>query len=280
MPKRKSLFDVGPSEVMPAASQVPKRKSLFDVGPSEVAPPVVVQPVASQVMAADRERALRALEKNLDIVARKEEEGIYDVSDDDESPAIKEKQTKFGVSRAGIGAKGASKGAAPSKHENTSVYVSGLALDASEAVLRAVMAPYGKVKHVKLYLDELDRPKGDALVTFAKPGSVRAAMAVTEVNGKRVHVAEATFFDQSALQGGTYYLDMCRPGRITRCGSQAGRSPPPRLRPRPVPLAPRPRFPRRARGGNRHGMSQIRHCALCQSREQPTGRRRRHLRRR
>lgn len=265
--KRKSLFDVGPDE---------QRKSLFDVGPVEPPP---VPP--STIMAKDRERALRALEKNLDIVARKEEQGIYDLASDDEGPVQQEKQQpKFGVSRAGIGAKGASKGAAaPSKRENASVYVSGL-VDASEAVLQAVMAPFGKVKKVKVYLDELDRPKGDALVTFAKPGSVRAAIAgVTDVNGKRVHVAEATFFDQSALQGGTFHSDICRPGRIThRCGSQARRSLAARLRPRTVPPSPRPRFPRRARGRDRHGVSQVRYRLVRQSREQPAGRGRRRLR--
>ncbi|KAJ8606833.1 hypothetical protein CTAYLR_009183 [Chrysophaeum taylorii] len=162
----------------------------------------------SGVLAADRERAMRALERNLEIVAQKEEDF------DDEEPSrvsFSSKVEKFPQkTRAGIGAKGASKGAAPQQQnsENASCYVSGLPVEAAtEAALQVLFSPYGRVKRVKVYVDNLtDLPKGDALVTFAKPGSVGAAVAKLDgyevAKGAPLKVSQATFHSDSALAGG------------------------------------------------------------------------------
>ena len=109
---------------------------------------------------------------------------------------------------AGLGAKGFNRGESVkvNKGENRSVYVTGLEGEfASETHLQQLFAPHGKVVSCKIYRDELDRPKGDALVTFAKGGSARQAAA--RVHGATLgpcvlKVELATFHSDAALRGG------------------------------------------------------------------------------
>eukprot|EP00624_Nannochloropsis_granulata_P002031 evm.model.NODE_19521_length_34721_cov_28.145790.9 len=40
----------------------------------------------------------------------------------------------------------------------------------------ALFAPYGHLRRIKIYRDSHGKPKGDALITYAKPGSTTAAI--------------------------------------------------------------------------------------------------------
>jgi hypothetical protein len=42
----------------------------------------------------------------------------------------------------------------------------------------ALFTSIGKIRRVKIYRDENNKPKGDALVTFVRPGSVDSACKV------------------------------------------------------------------------------------------------------
>ena len=53
------------------------------------------------------------------------------------------------------------------KGENRSVYVKVRRANCLETHLQQLFVPHGKVVSCKIYKDELERPKGDALVTFA-----------------------------------------------------------------------------------------------------------------
>ena len=39
-----------------------------------------------------------------------------------------------------------------------------------------LFAPYGHLRRIKIYRDAHGKPKGDALITYAKPGSTTAAI--------------------------------------------------------------------------------------------------------
>ena len=46
-----------------------------------------------------------------------------------------------------------------------------------------LFSPHGNIRRIKIYRDQHGKPKGDALVTYAKPGSVHAA--ANKVGGRR-----------------------------------------------------------------------------------------------
>ena len=50
--------------------------------------------------------------------------------------------------------------------KNTSIYITGLPDTIGQIQLSDIVKKYGRVKKIKIYKDEYDRPKGDALVTF------------------------------------------------------------------------------------------------------------------
>ncbi|CAN0192576.1 unnamed protein product, partial [Ectocarpus fasciculatus] len=81
--------------------------------------------------------------------------------------------------RAGIGTAGA-------KAQNTSVYITGLPSDISQAKIELVFSQHGSVKRTKVYRNEAGEAKGDGLVTFAKPASVD--LAVAKMNGHVISV--------------------------------------------------------------------------------------------
>ena len=153
----------------------------------------------SELLAADRERARRALEKNLEIVARKS--GLTFEADDE--PVRKETKRTFRPSTKGLGAAGAAKVIqlpADRGQENTSCYVSGLQQNATEQSLEELFQPFGRIVKVKIYRDAFDQPKGDALVTFAKLGSAKSAVA--KLDGQDdMSVSLATFHSDAALRG-------------------------------------------------------------------------------
>jgi len=68
------------------------------------------------------------------------------------------------------------------------VYVSGLPLDVTKQELLSFMAKCGIIKKdtetgefkIKLYQDEMGRPKGDALVVYYKPESVDLALLILD----------------------------------------------------------------------------------------------------
>ncbi|CAN0094717.1 unnamed protein product, partial [Ectocarpus sp. 12 AP-2014] len=81
--------------------------------------------------------------------------------------------------RAGIGTAGA-------KAQNTSVYITGLPSDITQAKIELVFSQHGSVKRTKVYRNEAGEAKGDGLVTFAKPASVD--LAVVKMNGHEISV--------------------------------------------------------------------------------------------
>jgi hypothetical protein len=162
------------------------------------------------ILAKDRARKAKALEKNLKFLERLDGEGqdseALFAADDD----VVTYQDVPGRAQttAGLGAKGFNRveSVKVNKGENRSVYVTGLEGEfASETHLQQLFAPHGKVVSCKIYKDELERPKGDALVTFAKGGSARQAAA--RVHGATLgpcvlKVELATFHSDAALRGG------------------------------------------------------------------------------
>ena len=168
-------------------------------------------PAAPQqaILAKDKARVARALEKNLAFLEKLDASGGGgdDYASHNAYGSAAPQAQGRPENRAGLGAKGANKGVAPTaaSGENCSVYVSGLDGAASESHLEALFAPHGRVKKVKVYKDDTGRPKGDALVTFAKAGS--AHQAVAKVHGAPLgaavlSVAMATFHSDAALAGG------------------------------------------------------------------------------
>lgn len=165
------------------------------------------------ILEKDRARKAKALEKNLAFLARLDGEGQDSEAlfACDDGPAYADVPGRRQTT-AGLGAKGFAKGfakgdrVAANKGENRSVYVTGLEGEfASETHLEQLFAPHGKVVKCKVYKDELDRPKGDALVTFAKGGSARQAAA--RCHGATLgpcvlKVELATFHSDAALRGG------------------------------------------------------------------------------
>ena len=162
------------------------------------------------ILAKDRARKAKALEKNLKFLERLDGEGqdseaLFAADDDVVTYTDVPGRAQ---TTAGLGAKGFNRGESVKVHkgENRSVYVTGLEGEfASETHLQQLFAPHGKVVSCKIYKDELDRPKGDALVTFAKGGSARQAAA--RVHGATLgpcvlKVELATFHSDAALRGG------------------------------------------------------------------------------
>lgn len=47
-----------------------------------------------------------------------------------------------------------------------------------------LFSPHGTIRRIKIYRDQHGKPKGDALVTYAKPGSVNAAANKVGVGGR------------------------------------------------------------------------------------------------
>ena len=79
--------------------------------------------------------------------------------------------------------KGAAKGAVPVGAKSDSrppqqsgVYVTGLPTNVTWAMVDLLFSSVGRVVKIKIYRDEGGVPKGDALVVFAKPGSVTTAV--------------------------------------------------------------------------------------------------------
>ncbi|CAM9196875.1 unnamed protein product [Phaeothamnion confervicola] len=70
--------------------------------------------------------------------------------------------------RAGIGAPG-------SHMPNTAVYVSGLPPGTTTEKLEVLFSGHGAIKRTKIYRHEDGRLKGDALITYQRPGSVEGA---------------------------------------------------------------------------------------------------------
>lgn len=70
---------------------------------------------------------------------------------------------------------------APSVVESTRVYVSGLPNDITEEEIEILFSPQGKIKRIKLYLNQNGEKKGDGLVTFVNPESVISSCA--KLNG-------------------------------------------------------------------------------------------------
>ncbi|CAN0290183.1 unnamed protein product, partial [Hapterophycus canaliculatus] len=66
---------------------------------------------------------------------------------------------------------------AGAKPQNTSVYITGLPSDVSQAKIELVFSQYGAVKRTKVYRNDAGEAKGDGLVTYAKPASVDLAIA-------------------------------------------------------------------------------------------------------
>jgi len=75
-------------------------------------------------------------------------------------------------------------GAARVEAENTSVYVAGLPQSTTWAQMDLLFSPYGRVKKIKVYRDDGGKPKGDALVTYVKQGSV--ATAIQKLDGHEI----------------------------------------------------------------------------------------------
>ena len=46
-----------------------------------------------------------------------------------------------------------------------------------------LFSPYGNIRRIKIYRDKDGQPKGDALITYAKPGSV--VSAASKVSGRQ-----------------------------------------------------------------------------------------------
>lgn len=157
-----------------------RRPSLFDVGPSPEAIALEAAVAAAKQTAApaltvlerDRERAERALERNLEFVAT-----AGSTNDDEEETSVVAKQrNKFvHASRAGIGAK--KKFSSSEDPEKASVRVSGLPEGCGVDDLKEFFRGHGRVKDVTIKDDE-------ALVTFAKAGSARQASQL--LDGKEV----------------------------------------------------------------------------------------------
>ena len=186
------------AQAMRIAEALTERKDSFE-GLACLEAPVL------SFLAADRERARAALERNLAVVAKKTKRQDDSSSDEEGQPSKRPGAgSKKKASRAGIGAKGANKGAKPAfatntNTENASCYVSGLPASTTEAALEAMFRSFGKVIRVKLYRDALDLPKGDAIVTFAKAASAQRAAA--QVQETQISVSLATFHSDAALRG-------------------------------------------------------------------------------
>ena len=84
---------------------------------------------------------------------------------------LSKKQSKIGV--------GATVVVESKPIEIRSVYVSNLPLDITEEEIKILFEPQGKIRRIKLYLDESGKPKGDALVSFV--GSESVVMACAKV---------------------------------------------------------------------------------------------------
>jgi len=161
-----------------------------------------------------RDRLQRAMEKNIDYIRRKDMEERARIlgmgGDPDDAWSFGPDQTgkkrgrggnrKVEQSRLGIGA-------GRVEAENTSVYVAGLPQSITWAQMDLLFSPFGRVKRIKVYRDDAGKPKGDALVTYVKQGSV--ASAIQKMNGHtiapgmKLHVSPADFShkDQS-VDGG------------------------------------------------------------------------------
>ena len=130
---------------------------------------------------------------------------------------------------------------------NTSVYVTGLPDDATEAELAAVFAKCGLVKEnedgtpkVRLYRDKATgQPKGDALVTYLKAPSVALALSILDGSqfrlgsGPPMAVTEAHFEAKGDAQqqqkgGGKDKKDKKESGGSSKAGGKPkGRKGPP-----------------------------------------------------
>jgi HIV Tat-specific factor 1 len=127
-----------------------------------------------------------------------------------------------------------------SSQVNTSVYVTGLPADASEAELAAVFAKCGLVKEnedgtpkVKLYRDKATgQPKGDALVTYLKAPSVALALSILDGSqfrlgsGPPMAVTEAQFEEKAVgrqLKGGKDVKEKKESGASKVGGKAKGR---------------------------------------------------------
>ncbi|ODQ63661.1 hypothetical protein NADFUDRAFT_48008, partial [Nadsonia fulvescens var. elongata DSM 6958] len=103
---------------------------------------------------------------------------------------------------------------AEKKKRNTAVYVSNIPLDTTVEELNHVFSRFGVIaedlitgeKRIKIYTDEHGQPKGDGLIIFFKPESVKLAIQMlddTELrygDGQRIQLQEATFKDKPEIK--------------------------------------------------------------------------------